>query len=762
MKHRLKLFWLTVLVFSLNTCSSLGPKSEAQNKEENINRRGLIRQIFQSENYFVLYSASNPKQKSDLKNTLASLVANSGRDNIRLVDENDLAKNKSKTAPLLFIGVHNEIQILKKLGEKLPLKTAEKNITFNGKALKDSSDVFLLSYYPNPNNRQYPISFLTANSHEALLAFLSKHQDILDFGRWGFEHYQNNQRRLMGNFNDDLPHWPVDSSSIFQFSKPITAEANVKGINFKLHDSNISDLSVRNLADKLNETRQLFKQMFAIAEPIPSIDYEIFLNGEQKGLSTGNTAPAHIDPSKHVAYIALSADQNGAQYHPEIKIWAKEILGETPFPMLKEGLPVFFAENWQRKGVLYWFHLLARSKSNFSVKNILSEKGISDPSKIVNQTVGAAFCHFLYNTQNSKKFKQIYLGKLKGIELEKLQAEWQNWQDNLNAVTERPPTLTKDFYWKGFNFTHEGYQIYNGYLSKQAEASLDRLKSLGSNSITLVPYSFMRNPKQPSAFPIPDRAGSENDASIVHSIYHAHQRGMKVLLKPQVWIGRNSWPGDVEMQSEKEWNQFFEFYYRWIRHYALMASMHQVEALCLGVEFSKATLQHPEKWVEIIREIRNIYHGPITYSANWGEEFEKLTFWDELDYIGISCYYPLTKEERPTDRELIKGFESNLSKIEKTAKKHKKQVLLTEIGFRSITAPWVQPHDYPGEQEADQRSQDRCYKIVFGCLKNEKWCKGIFWWKWPTTFERSDPADKRFIPYNKAAEKTVKKWYSKR
>lgn len=563
----------------------------------------------------------------------------------------------------------------------------------------------------------------------------------------------------MGNFDDSGEEWTINRNSIFQFNEIESQNNEIDGISFKQNSDKIEKVKIEAIHTDLQQVRTHFKQLFNV-ESLPKINYEIFENGEQKGLMTGNTNVAHVNFNSQTAFSAISEDLKGNSNHPEIKLYAKEILGESPYPLLREGLPLYFTENWQRKGYLHWFALLADSKNDFSVELILSEKGIPDNSSFVKQIVGAAFCHFLLETKGVEVFKQVYQGE-KLTAQKQLNQDWDKWKLSLEAKAEEVAKLPKDFYWKGFNFTHEGYQIYNGYISKQAEASLDRLISLGSNSITIVPYSYMRNPNKPTPFPIPENAGSENDASVIHTIHHAQAKGLKVLLKPQVWVGRNSWPGDIAMESEKDWEKFFDNYYRWIRHYALMAAMYNVEALCLGVEFSKATLQHPDEWRKIIAEIRKIYKGPITYSANWGEEFEQLAFWDAVDYIGISCYYPLTKNESPSNKELIKGFEKNLSKLAKIAKKSDKPVLLTEIGFRSINAPWLQPHDYPGEQDASEQGQDRCYKIVFGCIQDKSWCNGMFWWKWPTTFDRSSATDKRFIPYNKAAEKTVKKWYSK-
>ena len=40
---------------------------------------------------------------------------------------------------------------------------------------------------------------------------------------------------------------------------------------------------------------------------------------------------------------------------------------------------------------------------------------------------------------------------------------------------------------------------------------------------------------------------------------------------------------------------------------------------------------HREKdWRRIIGEVRKVYDGKLTYSANWYREFEQITFWMSL------------------------------------------------------------------------------------------------------------------------------------
>ncbi|MDZ7344702.1 MAG: hypothetical protein ONA90_09360, partial [candidate division KSB1 bacterium] len=97
-------------------------------------------------------------------------------------------------------------------------------------------------------------------------------------------------------------------------------------------------------------------------------------------------------------------------------------------------------------------------------------------------------------------------------------------------------------------------------------------------------------------------------------------------------------------------------------------------------------------WRDIFTKIRKIYGGRLTYAANWGHEFENVSFWEALDAIGLNCYYPLSNNPGANDGELLKGAQAVARKIGEIAAKHNKPVIITEIGFASRPANWLEPH----------------------------------------------------------------------
>ena len=153
-----------------------------------------------------------------------------------------------------------------------------------------------------------------------------------------------------------------------------------------------------------------------------------------------------------------------------------------------------------------------------------------------------------------------------------------------------------------------------------------------------------------------------------------------------------------------------------------------------------------------------LHHSILSEGINVSG-LEAVVFMRSMDYIGISCYYPLSYSAEASSKDLQKGFNKILSKIKNVQQKFQKPVLFTEIGFRSVQSPWQHPHEEPNGRNANNRHQEQCYEVVCQALKDQDWCEGVFWWKWPAHMEYNYPQG--YTPKGKPAEKVIEKWFKK-
>ena len=165
----------------------------------------------------------------------------------------------------------------------------------------------------------------------------------------------------------------------------------------------------------------------------------------------------------------------------------------------------------------------------------------------------------------------------------------------------------------------------------------------------------------------------------------AHALGIKVLLKPHLWLRPPDWPGSIEPQGEDGWREWFRTYREFILHYAILARLTGMDAFCLGNELEKTT-GHEREWRSVIAAVRAAYPGPLTYGAAFEEVF-RVSFWDALDFIGVSAYYPLVQERSPDRALLAAAWKPLTQKLAGLAAARGRRIVFTELGLEALGDP---------------------------------------------------------------------------
>ena len=273
---------------------------------------------------------------------------------------------------------------------------------------------------------------------------------------------------------------------------------------------------------------------------------------------------------------------------------------------------------------------------------------------------------------------------------------------------------------------------------------LDQLRKYAVDSVALVPYGFAM--KDTPAIRFGNAAERIDDIEALAAL--AHQRGMKVMLKPQLWV-RRGFPGDIQMTAPRDRAAWFEQYRQFLDYYAAAAARMHADILSIGVELIHMT-EHEAEWRKLIARTRELYPGPIVYGAAHGPEFERIGFWDALDYIGLNNYYPLGDDL---------STQAVVKKVEAVQRKFQRPVIFTEAGYASLKAPHRAPWDEsPREISLDE--QARCYEALLRAFYNKPWFAGVYWWKVGTN-GAGGPQDGSHVPWRKPAMEVVGRWYQR-
>lgn len=287
------------------------------------------------------------------------------------------------------------------------------------------------------------------------------------------------------------------------------------------------------------------------------------------------------------------------------------------------------------------------------------------------------------------------------------------------------------------------------------------LKS-NSNYVTLMPYSFIRNIETPKIeFNTNREWFGESENGLLQYAKEFQKVGVKLMVKPHLWLRRGGFTGDLKPNSEENWKILENSYRSYILTYARAAQELKAEMLCIGTELEQFVLNRPKYWQQLIKEIRTIYKGKLTYAANW-DEFKKVPFWSELDFIGIDAYFPLSDKKLPTVADLELGWQPHKNEVIRIQKQFKKPVIFTEFGYRSIDFTGKKPWDSNRIQgNVNLQAQVNGLQAIHNQFWNEEWFAGGFVWKW---FHRHDKVggieNNRFTPQNKPAEELIRKLYA--
>ena len=289
------------------------------------------------------------------------------------------------------------------------------------------------------------------------------------------------------------------------------------------------------------------------------------------------------------------------------------------------------------------------------------------------------------------------------------------------------------------------------YGSAASAEALADLKELGVNWISITPFGFHRD-AQEIGFGSP--RSWEADDTLMAVTRQAHDLGIKVMLKPHIWsrreVDRSAW-------QEPEWKVWFENYTRFIEHYATIARDAKVDAFCVGNE-QKVASRHEAQWRTIIARVRAIYRGPVTYGANFDEVFD-VPFWDAVDWIGVSAYFPLVDDPSPARETLVRAWQPVIAKLEQLASEQKKPIVFTEIGYRSSDGAAWRQWEIPQNAPANPAAQRAAYEAFFEAVWPQPWLAGAYPWKWHS-YRNHVRRDNDYEIENKPAEEVIRQHYS--
>lgn len=367
----------------------------------------------------------------------------------------------------------------------------------------------------------------------------------------------------------------------------------------------------------------------------------------------------------------------------------------------------------------------------------------------------------------------------------------------------------------------------------EAQKAVDQAKNLGANHIILNLRATMTGPRSNEVIPVtkPSERGPEKQR-IAKLIKYIRAQKMTIGLRPIFFvIGpngefpyqetqadgtiKNWWHGNIQPQDPNRWFESFKVY---LDLYIPLAGILKVEEFTLGAELYSMTVgiedqwkEHPHgfpgRWLQLLRYVRGkLPQSRLMYDINFtddkvssdgfgttGGELERwryrivdlanpvkpeenviwtdlVTFWSELDAIGIDVYRSLASRNQaiPSDYQALVNLlkqrtdsfatqmDNIFSEISLTIDLEK-PVIFKELGFRSVERGFIDPFAYAGSGQVNIKHQAAAYQAYFESFWEPQWpwFRGFNFWEISLDPSRSGTHDNGFSPVGKSETENI-------
>lgn len=314
-------------------------------------------------------------------------------------------------------------------------------------------------------------------------------------------------------------------------------------------------------------------------------------------------------------------------------------------------------------------------------------------------------------------------------------------------ISSKAAALLKDGPVRGFTLG-----LHSKDLNYDYEPLLKEIKATGSPWVSLTFTVFQEN-NYADSIQIPPIDGAFWQ-QIEKTITQAKALDLKVLVFPIVLLKQplyREWRGTLRPLSFDAWYESYELL---MTQVAQMAAITNADMLSVGSEFSSLD-RAPQRWLHVIRTIKQHYTGALMYSANW-DTIQRIEFQEELDFLGMTGYFDLTKKKNPTVEELVRAWQPIKKDFKKWQKEKNIPLIFSELGYTSQDGSNMHPWNYMLPNVQDFQEQKDCYTAFTKVWENEEALYGVFFYEW---FGKGGKEDFGYTPRGKPALKVAKKWF---
>jgi hypothetical protein len=273
----------------------------------------------------------------------------------------------------------------------------------------------------------------------------------------------------------------------------------------------------------------------------------------------------------------------------------------------------------------------------------------------------------------------------------------------------------------------------------KAQRIIDYAIGLHANSIAITFPFFTYSPTADTVFA--KRNVTPSPRHIEVFLAAAAQAHMRVTLRPELsenaLIAKNpqAWRGSIQPQSRAAW---FRSYHKMLVPYVNAAQAGHAESFVVGTELD--SLERAPQWAGLLRSLRSVYHGQLTYDQNY-DTFASDTDNPPVQSYDVDAYPGFGLPDSASVARLTEAWDAWLGAHPLSVRR---ELTLSEIGIQAVAGSYAEPWNWYSALDApiDTHIQTSWYQAACNAVSTEQIGGGIYWWE--VNFDANPTAPRPF------------------